>query len=395
MGEVSTTLPERGVAELPAPLLLRHPDFAWSRPGLSVACRGSAQVREGPSLQAVLRAIALGPALPGMPGPWFGAAAFHHLQGADWAGFSPLSFRLPEIVSWTADGRHFVASFGDRPVPVEDAQPLPAAAAVRIVAQPGERERWVRLVGRALREIRTGRLDKVVLARAVDVESDRPFDPQALRASLEERYPECRVFLLRSGAAAFIGATPELLCQVDGDRVQTEALAGSAAPGLEAQLLGSHKDLREHAEVVEHIVSRLRPLSRTVAAPPEPRILALSNVLHLRTPIEARLAPGRGAADVAAALHPTPAVCGAPQAAALRFLAEHEGLDRGLYAGVVGWAGASGAELAVALRCAVVRGRRARLFVGAGIVEGSEPAAEWEETELKAHALLGALGARP
>jgi isochorismate synthase len=394
VGEVSTTLPERGVAELPAPLVLRHPDFAWSRPGLSVAAQGTAGVREGPSLQAVLRAIAEGPALPGVPGPWFGAAAFHHLQGADWAGFSPLSFRLPEIVSWTADGRHFVASFGDRNPLIEHAA-LPVAGAVRIVPQPGERERWVRLVERALREIRKGRLDKVVLARAVEVESGEPFDPQALRASLEQRYPECRVFLLRSGGAAFIGATPELLCKVDGDRVQTEALAGSAAPGQEARLLASQKDLREHAEVVEHIVSRLRPLSRTVAAPPEPRILALSNVLHLRTPIEARLAPGRGAADVAAALHPTPAVCGAPQAAALRFLAEHEGLDRGLYAGVVGWAGPSGAELAVALRCAVVRGRKARLFVGAGIVEGSEPAAEWDETELKAHALLGALGARP
>lgn len=395
MGEVSTTQPLPDVAELPAPLVLRHPDFAWSRPGLIVTVQGTAAVREGPSLQAVLRAIAEGPALPGVPGPWFGAAAFHHLQGADWAGFSPLSFRLPEIVSWTADGRHFVASFGERAAAIEHAEPLATAASVRIVPQPGERERWVRLVERGLREIRKGRLDKVVLARAVDVESDRPFDAQALRASLEQRYPECRVFLLRSGGAAFIGATPELLCKVEGDRVQTEALAGSAAPGRESRLLASQKDLREHAEVVEHIVSRLRPLSRTVTAPPEPRILALSNVLHLRTPIEARLAPGRGAADVAAALHPTPAVCGAPQAAALRFLAEHEGLDRGLYAGVVGWAGPSGAELAVALRCAVVRGRKARLFVGAGIVDGSEPAAEWDETELKAHALLDALGARP
>jgi len=121
----------------------------------------------------------------------------------------------------------------------------------------------------------------------------------------------------------------------------------------------------------------------------------LANVVHLHTPVVARLAPGRSVADVASALHPTPAVAGVPSAAALRFLAEHEQLDRGLYAGIVGWVGDGSAELAVALRSALVRGRRARLFVGAGIVEGSSPDAEWEETELKARALLDALGARP
>ncbi len=130
-------------------------------------------------------------------------------------------------------------------------------------------------------------------------------------------------------------------------------------------------------------------------SPPEPTVRALANVAHLHTPVVARLAPGRGVADVAAALHPTPAVGGVPSAAALRFLAEHERLDRGLYAGVIGWVGEGRAELAVALRSALIRGRRARLFVGAGIVEGSSPDAEWEETELKARALLDALGARP
>ena len=401
MAEVSTALPELAVAELPAPLTLHRPDFAWSRPGLSMTASGEAERREGVSLQALLQAVENGPALPGAPGPWFGAAAFDRAPGAAWAGFSALSFRLPALLAWTADGRHFAATFGAASRSrLENAQraqlaSLPRPASVRFLAQPGERERWAALVERALAEIRAGRLQKVVLARAVDLESDQLLDPHALLRSLSARHPTCRAFLLRGGDAAFIGATPELLCSTEGDLVQTEALAGSAPPGQEASLLESSKDRREHEQVVEHIVSRLKPLSRSLLVPGQPEVLALPNVLHLRTPIEARLSEGRGAADVAAALHPTPAVCGAPQAAALRFLAEHEGLDRGLYAGVIGLAGPGRAELAVALRCAVIRGKRARLFVGAGIVEGSEPQAEWDETELKARALLGALGVTP
>jgi isochorismate synthase len=400
MAELSTALPGLFVAELPAPLELRRPDFAWSRKGLTMAASGEAGRHDGVSLQSVLEAVQRGPSLPGAPGPWFGAAAFDKAPGAAWAGFPALSFRLPALLSWTADGRHFAAGFGaDAEQRVRQAQTklssLGRPPSVRFLAQPGERERWAALVERALAEIRAGNLRKVVLARAVDLESDEPLDAHALLHSLASRQPTGRSFLLRSGDAAFLGATPELLCDVEGDLVRTEALAGSAPPGQEARLRRSEKDLREHAEVVAHIVSRLRPLSRTLQVPSEPEILALPNLLHLRTPIEARLAPGRSAADVAAALAPTPAVSGAPQAAALRFLAEHEGLDRGLYAGVIGWAGPGRAELAVALRCAVIRGKRARLFVGAGIVEGSEARAEWDETELKARALLEALGAAP
>jgi isochorismate synthase EntC len=177
--------------------------------------------------------------------------------------------------------------------------------------------------------------------------------------------------------------------------VQADALAGSAPPDQASTLPGSGKDLREHRWVVDHITRALSGIADHVRRPPEPRVRALANVVHLHTPIVARLSPGRGVADVAAARHPTPAVNGVPSAAALRFLAEHEALDRGLYAGVVGWVGEGRAELAVALRSALIRGRRARLFVGAGIVEGSSPETEWEETELKAHALLDALGARP
>ena len=236
----------------------------------------------------------------------------------------------------------------------------------------------------------------MVLARALAVEADRAFEPAAVLQALEARFPTCRTFLVRGDdGAAFLGASPETLLRVDGDEVLTEALAGSARPGEAPALLRSQKDLREHRWVVEHLVRALQGLATRVERPATPSLRELANVAHLYTPVRAQLKAGRSVADVAAALHPTPAVGGVPGPAARSFLAAHEGLDRGLYAGLVGWVGPEHAELSVALRSALVRGPRARLFVGAGIVDGSLPDAEWDETALKARALLEALGARP
>jgi isochorismate synthase len=383
-------------------------DGLWAHPeeGLRASAYGAADIREGSSLRSVLASLESPAGLPRrLPGPWFGAASFTGALGPDWRGFSPLRFTLPALLAWRDGRRHLLAAFGEGAQqrldaaragldgPVQEREP--ARAAVRVLHRRGERDRWNALVARALAAIRSGALDKVVLARAIDVESEAPLDPEALLAALELRYPSCRAFLVRGDSSAFLGATPEILCRVDGDRLQADALAGSAAPNEAEKLASSAKDLREHRGVVEHIARALEEVADHVEWPLEPRIRALANVAHLYTPVVARLGRGRGVADVAAALHPTPAVGGVPSAAALRFLAEHEGLDRGLYAGLVGWVGDGRAELAVALRSALVRGRRARLFVGSGIVEGSSPEAEWEETEMKARALLDALGARP
>ena len=399
---IATALAE--VARAPTEL----PDVSWAHPeaGLSAAGYGAAATREGGSLRAALTGLEMPQALPArIPGPWFGAAAFSGALGPDWAGFPALQFRLPGLLAWTEGTRHFLAAFGEGAQQRLDraragleegnARSGRSAPSVRLLPRSGERSRWSALVSRALAAIRSGTLDKVVIARAIDVEADAPLDPGALLAALEGRYPTCRAFLVRGSGAVFLGATPEILCRVEGDQVQADALAGSARPEEAQALPGSGKDLREHRWVVDHIARALSGIADQVHRPPEPRVRALANVVHLHTPVVARLAPGRGVADVAAALHPTPAVGGVPAGAALRFLAEHEGLDRGLYAGVVGWVGEGRAELAVALRSALIRGRRARLFVGAGIVEGSSPDAEWEETELKARALLDALGVRP
>jgi len=383
-------------------------DGSWAHPeaGLRVSVYGAVDIREGASLLAVLENLDFPLGLPARaPGPWFGAAAFSGALGPDWEGFSPLRFTLPGLLAWSEGERHHLAAFGEGARQRLDAArakidglhagTLAAAARVRVRHRRGERERWNALVSRALEAIEAGALDKVVLARAIDVEADAPLDAEALLRALEARYPTCRAFLVRGSGGVFLGATPEILCRVEGDRVEADALAGSAPPEQAQLLPGSGKDLREHRWVVDHIADALAGIADQVHHPAEPRIRPLANVVHLHTPVVGRLARGRGIADVAAALHPTPAVGGVPTGAALRFLAEHEALDRGLYAGVVGWVGEGRAELAMALRSALIRGRRARIFVGAGIVDGSSPEAEWEETELKARALLEALGAPP
>lgn len=317
--------------------------------------------------------------LPQAAGTWVGALAFGAAAGPEWSGFSPARFVRPERIARV-----------EGPLPQG---PVPQA---QIVRRPGERERWTASVERALRAIDRGDLEKVVLARAIDVEAREPLPAEALLAALEARYPSCRSFLLRGDdGSVFLGATPEMLCRIEGDRIETEALAGSASPARGPSLLHSSKDLREHRSVVEHIVRGLASVAREIEQEGEPELRILANVAHLNTPISARLLPGKTVSDVVAALHPTPAVAGTPAPAALRFISEQEGLDRGLYAGLVGWIAPGRAELAVALRSALVRGRTARLFVGAGIVAGSSSAQEFEETELKARALLDALGARP
>src|SRR5207253_211018 len=167
----------------------------------------------------------------------------------------------------------------------------------------------------------------------------------------------------------------------------------SARPEEAAHLAGRAKDLREHQWVVEHLVRRLAPLAESIVRPPGPGVRLLSNVAHLVTPISARLNAGVDAGAVVAALHPTPAVCGEPVEAAMRFLADRERIGRGLYAGLVGLVGPERTEIAVALRSALLRGPSARLFAGAGLVDGSDAESELRETELKMAALLQALAA--
>jgi isochorismate synthase len=267
---------------------------------------------------------------------------------------------------------------------------------LRVTSIP-PRDSYVRAVAQARERIDEGELRKVVLARMLVAQSDHTFDRRALLARLRANDPTSFTF----AAAGFIGATPERLIARDGAHVRATPLAGTTArspdEGLDArlreELLSSDKDLREHALVVDAVRAALADVCEDLHVPVVPEAISTATVWHLATDITGTLKSGEDALTLAARLHPTPAVCGTPRDAALRAIGELEGMDRTIYAGIVGWMDARGdGEWAVALRCAEMQGRIATLFAGAGIVAGSDPHAELSETDAKFRAMLAALG---
>ncbi|MBW6528625.1 isochorismate synthase [Sphingomonas sp. RHCKR7] len=258
-------------------------------------------------------------------------------------------------------------------------------------------------VARTVAAIRAGEADKVVLSRVSRLTFDRPVDPGWLMHRLIEQNPAGFHFRVPlPDGATLVGASPEMLVRRAGAQVQTCPLAGSARrvadPCDDARvargLLESDKDRREHAHVVDFLREVLTPLCETIAIPARPEVLATGTMWHLATAITGRLrTPGPSVLQLACALHPTPALCGTPRAAARRLIARCEPFSRGMFAGIVGWCDSRGdGEWAVAIRCGIVRDRAVQLFAGAGIVDGSGPAAEWHETEAKLRTMRRALG---
>jgi isochorismate synthase len=280
-----------------------------------------------------------------------------------------------------------------RPLPLLD--PAPAGRfRVDSVAPP---EHYEGAVARAVERIRAGAFAKIVLAREVTVNAPTPHDAAAVFGVLRDGFESCYVFCAGRGDAAFVAASPELLIRRDGQRAQTVALAGStrrsADPAVDdhlgERLLRSTKDREEHEIVARRIARALNPYAVWVAAPEEPALIKVANIQHLATPIRAQLANPLGAVELAGLLHPTPAVGGEPHAAAVPQIPVLEGFDRGWYAGAIGWTDANDdGEFCVGLRCALLRGREARLYAGVGVVRDSDPAAELAETEIKLGALL-------
>lgn len=257
---------------------------------------------------------------------------------------------------------------------------------------------WMEAVAESIREIERGNLDKVVLARDYAVWSRQPFPRRHLLHRLRSRFPSCYVFQV----ADLVGASPELLVRRSAAQFESLVLAGSAPvfndPDADAKaaaaLLDSAKDRWEHELAVRSVREALAEAGIAVEPTDEPEVLRLDNVRHLATRVSAPVPAHFDALAAAQALHPTAAVGGTPTAAALELIERLEGMDRGRYAGPVGWTDGRGdGEIAIALRCAEISGARARLFAGAGIVAGSLPEAELEETRLKLGAMMGALGA--
>jgi menaquinone-specific isochorismate synthase len=282
------------------------------------------------------------------------------------------------------------------PPPATGPHPAPVRDRVRFAGSSMPDVLWLEAVATAIKRIDEGDLDKVVLARDHAVWAHHPFDARWLASRLAARFPACFTFLVDG----LIGATPELLVRRQGDRVTSIALAGSTPRGadsaadtaLGAALLASDKDLREHRFAADSVATALAGACADLQRSPEPFLLRLDNVQHLATEVTGRLTTGASALALAGRLHPTAAVGGTPTDRAMALIRELEGMDRGRYAGPVGWVAADGdGEFGIALRCAELSGARARLFAGAGIVAGSLPEDELEETRVKLRAMQGAL----
>lgn len=436
---VSVTVPfdcADPVATVFASRLAGEPFFCWEQPDrdLRIAALGrvSEVVSRGPdrfvavaadcahlSGEAVTRGeggFTTGPV-------WTGGFAFDD-EGASvgnsashaWASFEPASMILPELsIQSSAEGTFLtvnliggpstdeeslvegalrrIAGLVERDLPMIDPHPA-VAPSIESARSP---EDYEHSVAEAVARIRAGEIEKVVLAREVVVRAATAHDPAAIFGALRIGFPSCFNFCVGTGEAAFIGASPELLVRCSGRGLSTVALAGSTRRSsdpavddhLAQQLLSSVKDRNEQAVVVRRIVKTLSRISVWVEAADEPEIIKVANIQHLGTPVYAQLAQPRTAIELAGLLHPTPAVGGEPWKKARPLMAEVENMDRGWYAGPVGWMDGSGdGEFCVALRSALVRDREAHLFAGVGVVTDSDPAAELAETEIKLGALL-------
>ena len=318
---------------------------------------------------------------------------------------------VPQAVLGRRDGRAWLTTISAGPGPaVPDGWP-PAAGPARPAA-PGPHPahaasgevrwhdgslsapQWEDAVAAAVARIRAGGLRKVVLARDLHASAPAPIDLALLLGRLAARYPDCYTF----ACGGLAGATPELLIRRQGHEVSSLVLAGTAPRSadprqdvaLGAALLASAKDTEEHRYAAADVRASLAPLCADLHAARRPSLLRLANVQHLATAVRGTLAVRAADGGVpsslalAAALHPTPAVGGTPTEAALELIRELEGMDRGRYAGPVGWVDSAGnGEWGIALRCAELDGPRARLFAGCGIVADSDPAAELAEAQAK------------
>jgi salicylate biosynthesis isochorismate synthase len=334
-----------------------------------------------------------------------------------WQGYRPASLVVPQLALARRE-RHVRMTLAALAAPDDLPEELLASLLARVgelaqrrlplldpapsgrfqVAGAMPPEHFESAVARASELIGQGAIEKIVLAREVQVHAPSAYDPAAVLGVLREEFPSCFTFCVGRGEAAFVAASPELLVRREGHRVSTLALAGStrrsADPAVDdhlgEQLLRDESYREEHAIVARRIERTLRGAHAVwVAAAPEPELVRIANIQHLATPIRAQLASPMDALELVGMMHPTPAVGGEPLARAAPLIPALEGLDRGWYSGPVGWTDATGdGEFCVALRCALLDGAVARCFAGNGIVRGSEPARELAETEVKLQALL-------
>ena len=302
---------------------------------------------------------------------------------------------MPSVVIGRRDGAAWLTVVDDAP-PKPALDPVTPLGAISLAEGRVTSDRYRAIVAEAVRRIRNDELQKVVLAREVVASVTDPVDVRALLRPLNNSYASCWTF----SVDRLVGATPELLVRRTGDHVVSRVLAGTIARGSDpladaqhaATLVHSSKDRSEHDLAVQSVAQALAPLCADLVVPRTPEIVRLANVHHLQTDVTGRLSNGETALDVAAALHPTAAVCGTPTSAARQLIADLEQFDRGRYAGPVGWVDGRGdGSFGIALRCAQVSEASISMIAGAGIVRDSVPEDELVETEQKLRAMLTAL----
>jgi menaquinone-specific isochorismate synthase len=362
------------------------------RDGVGLAGRGVAGRLPVGAAQDALGAVAVDDEVgrPGTGPVAFGALPF-------WPG-APGELVVPAVVvGRDSEGGAGVTRIDDADDDLVPA-PVPPAGGGGFALRPGfapvEFQAAVR-VGRDA--VRAGRLTKVVLARDVTIESERPIDIHAVLTRLRASYGSSHIY----SVDGYVGASPELLVARHGDVVRSHPLAGTTPrtgdPGVDArlaaQLIASTKDQTEHRVTIEMVHDTLLPWCSYVDWEAEPSIVTLANVQHLGTAVEGRLSkPEPSVLDLVAALQPTPALGGFPRTDALALIAELEPFERGPYGGPVGWVDARGnGEWAVGIRGAQIEGHSARLLAGVGVVAGSDPDAELAETQAKFQAMLTAI----
>jgi menaquinone-specific isochorismate synthase len=389
----------------PGPLLELLP----SSPGLSWVRRGQGLVGWGEAA----RFESAGPERFAAARDWWRARVQHavvrdevRLPGSGPVAFGSFAFDeqssrggvlvVPEVVVGARDGVWWVTTASaDGRLPqsrprlgrhtAEDPGPVAYADGARSGAQ------WAQVVADAVSRIAAGEVGKVVLARDLEAKADHPVDLRWLLRRLAERYPGCWTFAVDG----LVGATPELLVRLERGLVHSRVLAGTIRRtgddahdlALAGSLARSSKDLEEHEYAVRSLAEALAPHCSSMNVPEAPFVLHLPNVMHLATDVAGVLSDGASALALAEALHPTAAVCGTPTDAARELIRQLEGMDRGRYAGPVGWIDGRGdGEWGIALRCAEVDpqdGSRLRLFAGCGIVAGSVPREELAESDAK------------
>ena len=330
---------------------------------------------------------------------------------SDWDGFEAAELLIARITIEQFDGRGLltvVIPDGDKPddtfgllASMRHPQwgPVVDLGDHTIRSDPTVTE-WVTTVAHAVSAIARGDFEKVVLSRTVVVESTEPVEILRVFRELAQSYSHSYNFAWKAHDAVFMGASPELLVQVEGNKVHSNPLAGTTARGeglaqdetLGDELLDSSKDRMEHAFVVDDVAARLRPITSELDVSSAPTLKRLATVQHLSSDVRGTLRDGLGVLDVIDTVHPTPAVGGVSRSEALDHIQSAELIDRGWYAGGIGWVNSSGdGEVCIALRCGLVRGRTTRLYAGAGIVADSLPDAELAETRIKFKPLLDVL----